>query len=114
MSKEFKRTDYMRHLKLGKKRMRVKWRRAKGVHSKIRRKRAGYPSKPEVGYKTARSEAGLVLGKTPVLVHNVAELSKLTAKNIAIIARVGAKKKLDMIKKAEELHIQLTNVRASK
>ena len=110
MSKEFKRTDYMRHLKLGKKRGKVSWRRAKGVHSKIRRKRTGYPKKPEVGYKTQRSVAGLVQGKLPVLVHNVPEISRLTSKNIAIIARVGAKKKLDMIKKAEEMHITIMNV----
>jgi ribosomal protein L32E len=110
MSKEFKRTDYMRHLRLGKKRGRVVWRRAKGVHSKIRRKRTGYPRKPEVGYKTKRSISGLINGKLPVVVHNIRELSFLTQKNAAILARVGAKKKFEMIKKAEEMHISLLNV----
>ena len=114
MSKKFKRTDYMRHLKLGKKRGKVSWRRAKGVHSKIRRKRAGYPKKPEVGYKTKRSVSGLVQGLFPILVHNVSEMSKLSSKNIAIIARVGAKKKLEIIKKAEEMHIKIMNVHKNK
>ncbi len=110
MSKEFKRTDYMRHLKLGKKAGKVSWRRAKGKHSKIRRKRAGYPRKPEVGFGTNRTEAGKINGKLPVLVHNVSELSKLSKDNIAIFARVGAKKKIDMIKKAEEMQIKVANI----
>jgi large subunit ribosomal protein L32e len=114
MSKEFKRTDWMRHLKLGKKRRNVKWRRAKGVHSKIRRKRTGYPRKPEVGYKKPASSAGLIKGKIPVLVHNIKELSILNAKNIAILARVGAKKKLELIKKAEEMKIQILNMGGAK
>lgn len=110
MSKDFKRTDYMRHLKLGKKRGKVKWRRAKGVHSKIRRKRMGYPLKPEVGYRTPQVLFGLVKGKMPVLVHNIRELSALTSANIAILARIGAKKKLILIKKADEMKIPIANV----
>jgi large subunit ribosomal protein L32e len=110
MSKEFKRTDWMRHLKLGKKRGKITWRRAKGKHSKIRRKRTGYPRKPEVGFKSPVKSAGLINGKIPVLVNNIKELSALTSANIAILARVGAKKKLELIKKAEEMKIQLQNV----
>lgn len=110
MSKEFKRTDYMRSFKLGKARRKVAWRRARGVHSKIRRKRMGYPRKPTIGYRTALSEAHLVKGVKPVLVHNVAEVEAVEKTNGIILARVGAKKKLDMIKKAKEKGIKILNL----
>src|SRR4051812_25023416 len=103
MSKEFKRTDWMRSFRLGKAKSRVPWRRARGVHSKIRRKRMGYPRKPSIGYRSDASESGLVKGLQSVLVHNVNEIEQIADKKMGIIiARVGAKKKLDMIKKAQE------------
>lgn len=115
MSVKFLRTDLRRYLRLGKKRRKLQvWRRAKGVHSKIRRKRAGYPRKPEVGYRTQRTVAGLIDGLRPVVVHNLAELSKLTKLNAAILAKVGAKKKLEMIKKAQEMNVRILNVRNKK
>lgn len=111
MSKEFKRTDYMRSFRLGKNRRKVAWRRARGVHSKIRRKRMGYPRKPTVGYRTALAEAHLVKGMKAVLVHNVAEIEVVEKGNGIILARVGAKKKLDMIKKAKEKGLNILNLR---
>jgi large subunit ribosomal protein L32e len=111
MSKEFKRTDWMRSFRLGKAKSRVPWRRARGVHSKIRRKRMGYPRKPSVGYRTEVAVAGLVKGVQPILVHNVQEIEAIAEKNVGvIIARVGAKKKLDMIKKAQEKGLKILNV----
>jgi large subunit ribosomal protein L32e len=111
MSKDFKRTDYMRSFRLGKNRRKVAWRRARGVHSKIRRKRMGYPRKPTVGYRTASSEAHLVQGMKAILVHNVAEVEMVEKTNAIILARVGAKKKLDMIKKAKEKGLKILNLK---
>lgn len=111
MSKEFKRTDWMRSFKLGKARRKVTWRRAQGVHSKIRRKRFGYPRKPSVGYRTDKSVSGLVDGLKPVLVRNLNDLANLPKNAGIIIARVGAKKKMDIIKKAEEMKIKILNMK---
>lgn len=110
MSKEFKRTDYMRSFKLGKARRKVAWRRARGVHSKIRRKRMGYPRKPTIGYRNPVAEQHLIKGLKPVLVHNVAEIEAVSKENGIILARVGAKKKLDMIKKAKEKGLTVLNL----
>jgi large subunit ribosomal protein L32e len=108
--RKFLRTDWMRHSRLGKNRKKKQvWRRARGMHSKIRRMRRGYPSMPLIGYGTDKAKSGRVDGLIPVLVHNVQELSKLTKNNIAIIAHVGAKKKLEMIKKADEMKIKIAN-----
>jgi ribosomal protein L32E len=113
MSKEFKRTDYMRSFKLGKARARVPWRRARGVHSKIRRKRFGYPRKPAIGYRTARVESGLIDGMKSVLVRNLNDLSAVAKGTGIIVARVGAKKKMDIIKKANEMQIKILNLKGN-
>lgn len=112
---KFLRQDYMRHSRLGKGRKKLqKWRRPTGKHSKIRRKRSGYPAAPTIGYGSPRSEAYKVNGVIPVLVHNVKELEKLTKNSMAILAKVGAKNKLAMIKKASELNIKILNVSGAK
>ncbi|MBX4196608.1 50S ribosomal protein L32e [Candidatus Pacearchaeota archaeon] len=111
MSKRFIRTDSNRYLKLGKKRKKGRvWRRAKGIHSKIRRRKAGYPARPTIGYRTAGAIFGTVQGKKPVLVHNLHEMHGLPKDSIIILARVGAKKKLELIKKAEEMKIPIANL----
>jgi len=107
---KFVRTDFWRHSKLGKGRKKLQvWRRARGMHSKIRRMRRGYPAMPMIGYKSNQATAGKVQGLVPVLVHNIHELAKLSKHNIAIIAHVGARKKLEMLKKADEMKIKIAN-----
>ncbi len=111
MSKRFFRPESVRFLRLGKKKKKLrKWRRCRGKSNKIRLNRAGYPCAPKVGFKTARKEAGKVGGKTPKLVHNLRELEALGKNESAILARVGARKKLEMIKRADELKITITNL----
>ncbi len=114
MSKDFKRTDYNRHLKLGKRRKKLQvWRRAKGRHSKIRKKRRSYPRMPTVGYKTSRSEHGKVNGFYPMLISNMQDLNKIGKNSAAIISsKIGAKKKIEIIKKAEDMKIRILNLGA--
>lgn len=116
MSKRFKRTDSNRYLKLGKnKRSSIVWRRAKGIHSKIRKRRAGYPSIPTIGHGSAKKAYGKIGGLNPILVNNPAELNLAGKNSIIIIARkVGAKKRLEIIKKAEEMKLKLNNIGAKK
>jgi large subunit ribosomal protein L32e len=111
----FHRTDYMRSSKLGKNRKKLhKWRAAKGKHSKIRRQRRNYPKMPTVGYMAEKTQAGKIEGLIPLRVENLAQLSKATKENIIIIARVGAKKKMDLIKKADEMKLKIANLGSKK
>lgn len=112
---KFLRTDWTRFSRLGKGRKnKQKWRRARGKHSKIRRKRMGYPVMPTVGYKKPRSQSGLIHGLKPILVHNLAELKQADKNSIVILARIGAKKKLEMIKQAESMGIKILNMENKK
>lgn len=108
---KFLRSDTMRHSKIGKNRRKLqKWRAPRGRHSKIRRKRFGYPRLPGIGFGTPRINSGKVEGLNPVLIHNVKELEQMPKGSIAIIARVGARKKIDILKKASELKLRILNV----
>ena len=108
----FLRADTFRHLRLGKKRRKLqKWRRPRGHHNKLRLKRFSHPVQPGVGFGSPKSEAGKIKGLLPVRVHNLAEIEKLSPKrHIAILARVGARKKLTLLKRAQELQIKISNV----
>lgn len=111
----FLRSDSARHSRLGKNRPKLlKWRRPRGRHSKIRRHRVGYPVSPTMGYKSPKSLSGTIQGKVPVLVHTLRELEMVKADQIIILARVGAKKKVDLVKRAQEKNIPIQNLGGKK
>lgn len=64
-----------------------------------------------MGYGSRKDRAGTISGLVPRRVHNLKELDALTKTNIAIIARVGAKKKLELLKRAREKMIRIANAK---
>ena len=113
--KKFLRQDTNRYSKLGKKRKKLqKWRRPKGRDSKMRLKRKSYPATVSIGYRTSRKERGKINGKNLVLVHNIKDLQNLRKEDMALLARVGAKKKMELIKFAEEKNIKIINLSGGK
>lgn len=107
MAKKFISSQTRRYLKLGKKKKSLrKWRKAKGIHSKIKIKKKGKPFPPSPGYKTPRRNP-------PILINNLSDLKKLKDKNaIAILSgNLGARKKLDILKKANESKIKILNIK---
>jgi large subunit ribosomal protein L32e len=105
MSKEFKRQDYMRYNKIGKSSRKIAWRRPKGRDSKMRLKMRGYPKTVSIGYKQQSP-------KHYELVHNIQELDLLKSKK-AILAGIGAKKKIEVIKAAKEKGVKFINIKES-
>src|SRR3989344_8370961 len=92
-----------------------KWRRAKGKPSKMREGRVSHKAWVQAGYRGPALVRGLnLLGQRPVLVHNVEELSKLNAQNVAIVSStVGLRHKIEIAKKAKELNLK-TNLKLDK
>ncbi|MEM2089953.1 MAG: eL32 family ribosomal protein [Candidatus Pacearchaeota archaeon] len=102
---KFVRKDSYRISRLGKRRKKkLKWRRPKGRHSKIREKRKGYLKQPSIGYGSPkRSHAKLI--------HNLSELESCKENEEIIIAHVGKKKRREIIKKALEKKIKILNLK---
>lgn len=107
----FLRSDTVRHIRLGKTKRRLqKWRRPKGRHSKMRRKHVGYPVQPGIGYKQAAPVSGLIKGKKPVHITTLKDMDSLQKGQLIIInRRIGARKRVDLLKKAHELHLSVLN-----
>ena len=114
MKRKFLRRDWNKILRLGGRRKKLKWRRSKGRHAKIRQKWKGYSQMPSVGYKGPRNTRNFIEGKKSVLIHNMAELIKLNSNEIGIISKtIGKKSKIELAKKALELKSNLLNLDAS-
>jgi len=100
MSKKFR-----RHNSHALKRVSASWRKPRGTDNKVRYGFRGYVNRVRVGYGTP-SKSNIVL------VSNLGELEKLTGSDATIIfsSTLGKRKKLDLIKKADELNLKIKNV----
>ncbi|MDO8740373.1 MAG: 50S ribosomal protein L32e [Candidatus Woesearchaeota archaeon] len=105
----FLRQDYHKKKELGR-----KWRKPKGIHSKMRHHfkgkircvAHGWGSPLEVKYLHPS-------GLKQIFVHTVDDLKKINAKTegAMIAATVGMKKKFEILKKAMELGIKVLNIK---
>lgn len=103
----FKRQEWFRYSKLG-----DKWRKPKGIHSKMRRSLKHRPPLVRDGYRGPKEVRGLhPSGFMEVLVHNVGELEGVDPKvqAVRVSGTVGTKKRIDIEDRAEELGIRVLN-----
>ena len=112
MNKKFLGRNTVKLSKLGRGRPKLqRWRAANGRHNKIRKNRFGYTKSPRIGFKSPNDEAGKIDGKMPLLIREYKDFSKASKENVLIISkRIGAKKKIEFIKKANEMQIAILNV----
>ncbi len=109
--KKFIRQDSFRHFKLGRNRRKKKWRRPTGRHSKMRKQRKSYPASPTVGYKRIRKDIGRINNFIPLLINNLKDLERATKDNIIVVSsRLGARKRMEVIKKADEMKLKIFNI----
>ena len=105
----FIRQDYQRRKRLGRK---LKWRKPKGIHSKIRHHFKGRRKMPSPGYKSPSKVWGLhATGLKIMHVRSVGDINKIKkeSEGIIISKQTGAKKKLEILKEAKEIGIAVLN-----
>jgi large subunit ribosomal protein L32e len=109
MAKKFIRQESSRHSKIGKGRRKLqKWRKPIGRDSKIRLNRRDYPAKVKIGYKQKSKPQA-------ILVSNLSSLENLQkSQKIILSARLGARKKIELIKKSQALGLQIQNLKGEK
>lgn len=104
---KFRRQEWFRYKRLGE-----KWRRPKGLHSKMRKNLKYRPPLVRIGYRKVKAARGLhPSGFEDVLVHNLKELQALDPKKQAarIASGVGARKRKEMQEYAREHNIRVLN-----
>ena len=90
-----------------------KWRKPKGIHSKIRHHFKGRRKMPSPGYKSPRQVKGMhSSGLAVTVVHSVDDMNKIKKETHgAVISKsVGTKKKLEILKAAKKNNIQILNI----
>jgi len=103
----FKRQEWFRYSKLGE-----KWRRPKGIHSKMKRKLKRRPPVVLIGYRGPVVSRGLhPSGFEERMVFNTDDLDGVDPKKqaVRIGASVGTKKRIMIEDRAEELGIRVLN-----
>jgi large subunit ribosomal protein L32e len=105
MSDDFKRQDYFRYKRLGK-----KWRRPVGLQSKLRIKKGGSGRMVAIGFGTKNTDKFKIAGASVAWVHSVDDLAKIdNATAVFIASGVGGKAVLKITEKAKELNIRILN-----
>ena len=95
------------------KKLNYKWRKPKGIHSKIRHHFKGRRKMPSPGYKSPAEVKGLhSSGLAIVRVFSADDVKKIKKENEGIIVpkRIGMKKSLEILKKANELNVKVLNL----
>ena len=107
--------DFLRQCVGEKRKLGSKWRKPRGLHSKIRRKYRGHSVRVLVGYKSPAEVRGMTRnGLKPVLVVNLSQLSNLDKSNgIIIDSKVGSRKKIEIISHANKKGIAVLNFKDS-
>jgi len=104
---KFKRQEWFRKKSLGK-----KWRKPRGIHSKLRRQEKAKGSLPKPGYGSPLEVRGLNReGYREVVVRNTKDLENINPKeDVAVISKnVGRKKRFDILEEAKKRNIKVSN-----
>ena len=112
---KFLRRTWSRYSKLGRRRKKKQfWRRPTGRHNKMREKRKGYPSSVSIGYRKERKLRGIIKACAPVIIRNIIDLEKIRDGKIGVLAGIGKRKKIEIIKKAKEMKVRIANINLEK
>ncbi len=90
------------------------WKRPRGLHNKLRRRRRGIGAWVQTGYKMPIAVRGLdKQGLLPIVVATLEELKDLDAQSHVVIigASVGKKKKVTILKESIVMKLSVANVK---
>ena len=105
---KFLRRTWNRYSKLGRKRKKKQvWRKPKGRDNKMREKRKGYPAIVSIGYKKGGK-------KSAIIVKNLNDLEKIKKGQVIIMGKIGKRKKIEIVKKANSMKIEFCNLNVKK
>ena len=108
-----KKPDFVRH-DFHKKRLKKKWKKPRGLHSKVRLMLRGKPKKISTGFRAPKKIRDLHLsGLRPVLVKSLKDITKIKKENEGVIigSNVGLRKRQGLLKKLKEMEVKVLNIK---
>jgi large subunit ribosomal protein L32e len=109
-----KKPDFIRQDAHKKRRLGAKWRKPKGLHSKIRLHLKGRAKKVSKGYRSPKKVRHMhKSGLQQTMIKSIGDLEGLDVKKNCLIisSSLGNKKKIAILKKIKELGFNILNVR---
>ncbi|MBA3064812.1 50S ribosomal protein L32e [Candidatus Woesearchaeota archaeon] len=106
---KFIRQDAHKKVRLGK-----KWRRPRGLHSKMRLSKKGYNKSVSVGYGSPRKTRNMhSSGLKLIIIKSLKDLEKIDTKNecVAVAKTIGLRKKVEILKQAVKKGIKVVNIK---
>ena len=94
------------------KRVKPNWRRPRGIDSKMRVEKKGWPASPKVGYGSPKEIKGLhPSGFSEVLVYRIEDLKGLNPEvhAVRIAGSVGRRKRLEIYREAVKIGLKILN-----
>ncbi|KAI9795749.1 MAG: 60S ribosomal protein L32 [Piccolia ochrophora] len=93
------------------------WRKPKGIDNRVRRRFKGQIAMPSIGYGSNRKTRHLMpSGHKAFLVHNTNDVDLLLMHNKTFAAEIGhavsSRKRVEIIARAKQLGVKVTNPRA--
>src|SRR3989338_5878965 len=110
-----RKTVFIRQDNPKRRKLNYKWRKPKGVHSKIRHHFKGRRKMPSPGYKSPAEVKGLhSSGLKMIRVFSADDVKKIKKENEGIIIpkSIGMRRRLEILKKANEAGISVLNLNA--
>lgn len=110
-----KKPDFIRQDIRKKARLKIKWRKPRGLDSKIRRKLSGRAKPVSQGYRSPGKIRGLhQSGLQPSIIRTAKDLDNLSPKEncLVISSSLGKRKRVEVLKKAREKNFQVVNIKA--
>lgn len=94
------------------KRVKERWRKARGIDSKTREKKGGWPISPMIGFRSPKQvRYQSSSGKEEILIYSTVDLSLIDSNRQVgrIAANIGRKKREEIVMEAELLNIRILN-----
>ncbi|KAI9852203.1 MAG: Scaffold-type E3 ligase [Thelocarpon superellum] len=93
------------------------WRKPKGIDNRVRRRFKGQAAMPKIGYGSNKKTRHLMpSGHKAFLVHNIQDVDLLLMHNKTFAAEiahaVSSRKRVEIIAKAKQLGVKVTNAKA--
>jgi large subunit ribosomal protein L32e len=108
--RKFLRVDAHKMIKLGKGvKKKQRWHKPIGRQNKLRLGEKGGAQRPKVGWGSAKVIRDLIFGVKVIRVENVKDVDNVSKGEGILIAKVGKRKRVEIIKRANERKIKILN-----